>query len=256
MELYEVPVETQRSRTLPFEETLIMPIADVQYGSDACDVDRFKRHIEWGVKQGNVYFIGAGDYQDFGSPSNRAVLKAAIKSGQLYDTAESLIDQAAQASLEEFEEIVAPTRGKWLGLTRGHHYWEFADGTTSDMRLAEFLGCPYLGDCGIVNVRFQQEKGVREHHKPPSLNIWIHHGRGSGQLQSAPLNKLERLQAAWDDIDVFLIAHHHKKVSAKIQRLRPIFGISKPKLVHRNVIIAGCGGFLRGYMAGRKEAGP
>ena len=255
MELSTIEVKTQKSFTLPFEETLIMPIADIQYGATACDIDRFKRHIAWGVEQKNAYFIGLGDYVDYASPSNRNRLKAMIKAGELYDTAESLIDQAAQEHLEELTEILAPTKGRWLGLLSGHHYWEFADGTTSDMRLANYLQCAFLGTCAIVNIRFSSPKVIKEKRGQPNFNIWLHHGVGSGTLQSAPLNKLERMAAAWDNVDVFLMAHHHKKVSAKIQRIKPRFYPSgKHDLVHRNIIIAGVGGFLRGYMAGQTDA--
>lgn len=254
MELVTAPVEVQRSLTLPLDETLIMPISDVQFGSAACDVDRFQRHVEWGVKN-KVYFIGIGDYVDYASPSNRRRLRSLIAAEELYDITENTLDDAAQDHLERFQEILKPTRGRWLGLTRGHHYWEYADGTTSDMRLAGFLGCPFLGDCAIVNVKFiDPDRLERGHRKPPEMNIWAHHGRGNGTLQSAPLNKLERMANFWEDVDVFLLAHHHKKVTAKLQRIRPIFLPSgKHKLVHRNIIIAGTGGFLKGYMAGSTD---
>ncbi len=255
MELYSQPVvDATKSLTLPLDETLIMPIGDVQYGSSACDVDRFKRHIDWGVRNG-AYFIGLGDYVDLASPSNRRSLKSMIASEQLYDVAESAIDNAAQSHLEEFQEIVKQTRGRWIGLVRGHHYWPFGDGTTSDMRLANYLGCAYLGDCGIVNVCFADQTKLKNHRKMPSLNIWVHHGTGGGMLQSGPINRLERMAVAWEDVDIFLMGHQHRKVTAKIQRIKPVFRPSgKHRLVHRNIILAGVGGFLKGYMEGNRDS--
>lgn len=251
MELTSVPIDTQASKTLPMKEAIIMPISDVQYGVAACDVQRFKRHIQWGVDHG-AYYLGLGDYVDFASPSNRGKLTSLIAGGELYDTVSQALEDQATETLGELEDILRPTRGRWLGLTTGHHGWKFMDGTTTDMRLAGFLGASYLGDCGLVNVEFKPPEV--SHRKAPSFTIWAHHGRGNGQLQSAPLNKLERMAAAWDNVDVFLMAHHHKKVSTKLQRVKPVFRpAGRSKLVHRNVILACTGGFLKGYMAGNKD---
>lgn len=248
MELVSTEVSTLKSRTLPWEEVIIMPIGDVQFGSAECDVDRFKRHIAWAVEQKNVYFIGMGDYVDFGSPSNRRKLRSMVVEGQLYDTAANVLDEGAEAHLEQLTEILAPTKGRWLGLLEGHHLWEFQDGTTSDTRLCQSLKAPFLGTCAIVQVRFKEQS--RSHQKP-SFEIWAHHGRGSGMMQGAPLNKLEGMMKAFPTVSVFLMAHHHKKVGGKVQQLIPRFMPSgQHKLEHRNVIIAGTGGFLKGYMAG------
>lgn len=230
---------------------MIVPLGDLQYGSEACDFDRFKRHVEWAVALPNAYFLGMGDYVDFGSPSNRASLRALIEKGELYDTAQDLVDNAAQAHLEELLEVLEPTKGRWLGLLEGHHFWTFADGTTSDTRLCQALGAPFLGTCALVQVRFRQAKPT--HKQAPSFVIWCHHGRGSGQMQGSPLNKLEQVTKAFD-ADVYLIGHHHKKASAKMQRLAGIWGpTGKGRLLHKNVIIAGTGGFLKGYMQGSKR---
>lgn len=255
MELVTSEVETTRSMRLPMQETLIMPVGDIQYGAAECDFERFKRHIEWGVQQG-AYFIGMGDYVDFGSPSNRGKLKALIAEGTLYDTASDILDGAAAEHLEKLQEVLAPTKGRWLGLVEGHHFWEFSDGTTSDTRLCQFLDAPFLGTCGVVEVRFKIEgaDGARSHKKPPAFQIWAHHGRGNGNLQSAPLNKLEGIVKSFPSIQVFLIAHHHKKVSGKLNQVDFNFSSTgKGSSRGRNVILACTGGFLRGYLIGNKR---
>jgi len=245
MNLFQTEVETFKSLWLPFDETIIVPIGDVQYGSPQCDVDRFKRHIDWAMERSNTYLVGLGDYIDLASPSNRQRIQEAA----LYDTPMNALDTAANIAQEELQEILKNTKGRWLGLVSGHHFWKYDDGTTTDMRLANYLGCPFLGACAIVQVRF---KAPSDHLKHANFKIFLHHGKGSGQLQSSPLNVLEKFAGYWDDIDVFLMGHQHKKVAAKMQRIRPVFGVS-PKLRHRSVILAGTGGFLKGYDGGYVE---
>ena len=242
MELLDVEVKTLRSYTLPFEETLIIPLGDIQYGVAQCDVERLKRHVAWGAARENAYFVGLGDYLDLASPSNRQ----RITNANLYDTPLNALDTQAQKQLEELQEILAPTKGRWLGLVSGHHFWKFQDGTTTDNRLSNFLGCPWLDACGIIQVRFTPPTN---HVKTPSFRMFLHHGKGSGQMQAAPLNLLERFAGSWEGVDVFLMGHQHKKVAAKLRRLYPEFG-AHARLRHRNLIIGCTGSFLQSYEGG------
>jgi len=252
MELVSFEVETVKSRTLPFEETLILPIGDIQYGPESCDEDRLQRHIEWGVKEG-AYFLGMGDYCDFGSPSNRRRLRSDLAKGTLYES--SPFDEVAQNHLERLGKILEPTKGRWLGLLQGHHYWEFEDGTTTDTRLCQFLDAPYLGTCAFVQITFAPEER-RSNRGDPSFTIWCHHGEGSGQTQAAPINRLEHIIKTFE-ADVYLIGHHHKKATVKVQRTSPIFAKrgGRNKLTHKNLILASTGGFLKGYMEGSSKHG-
>lgn len=255
MELHQIVPDTQKSIFLPWEqETLIMPVGDVQLGAEACHEEMFKKHIQWGAERG-AYFIGLGDMLDFGSPSNRGALRSMIEKGELYDTAENIIDNAASEHLERMQEILEPTKGRWLGLVQGHHYWQYSSGATSDTKLAEFLGCPFLGDSAIVNLSFKREREDGHAPRTASLNIWLAHGTGSGQMQSAPLAKMERLAASWEDIDIFLMGHQHKLGVTTLDRNRPIFGPrgGKPRLQHRTIRLIATGSFLRGYMVGSKK---
>src|SRR5438034_3912232 len=116
------------------DEILLMPIGDIQYAGDDKQIalGMLKRHIAWGVEH-NAYFLGMGDYTDAFRPSNRQRLRAAA----LYDTANAVIDQRAQALVDElYEKALKPSRGRWLGLLEGHHYHQFAAGMTTDMLLA------------------------------------------------------------------------------------------------------------------------
>ncbi len=248
MELVQARVTTARSIQIPHqEELLIVPIGDLQYGSEGCDFDRFERHIAWAAKKPNAYFLGMGDFLDVASPSNRRALKEAA----LYDSVQDALDELAAHHLAEIERVLAPTKGRWLGFLRGHHFWEFQDGTTSDLRLAQAMGAPFLGDAAILRILFPS----RSRQKRPSLAVWCHHGQGSGAFQSSPIQKLEQLSRGWEGIDVFLIGHYHRKAAAKMHRLHPVFADHSNTLRHRTVVLACTGGFLKGYQEGSARGG-
>lgn len=242
MEAVEFTPRLQKSSTLPLNEILLLPIGDVQYAGggpdDPCDVERFKRHIEWGVAQ-NAYFIGMGDYVDEFRPSTRNLIDMANR-----DDLSSALEEIAEQRLTGLQAILKGTKGRWFGLLEGHHYHEFDDGTTSDTRLAEFLDTPFLGDCALVNLKFNKNR--------PGCKIWCHHGEGGGLLTSAPLNKLEHKVKAFD-ADLYLMGHQHKKVAAPLTTI--YLEDENLDIQHRKKFLIGTGSFLRGYLQGSKRKG-
>jgi len=221
-------------------------------------MDRLKSAIEYGLER-DALFIGMGDYLDFGSPSNRSKLRALVADGTLYDSSAELLDMGADILYDDLWEVLEPTKGRWLGLLSGHHYWDYQDGTSSDTRLAKALGCAYLGTSAMVQVRMAAPGGFSKSGRPitrhASFVIWAHHGRAGGKLLSAPLNQLEGVTSAFD-ADVYLVGHHHKTVNGKIARLEAKFGSrGNHRLVARDQVLACTGSFLKGYLQGNHRGG-
>lgn len=230
------------------QEVLVMPIGDIQWSGRAPEValGMLKRHIAWGVERG-AHFLGMGDYIDFMSPSNRL----RFTQSALYDSALKTIDDKAASLVEDlWLKALKPSKGRWLGLLEGHHFHEYRDGTTTDQELAKLLDAPFLGSCAFVRLVFQ----LRGSATRGNVVIWCHHGVGGGVTLGAPLNKLERLLASWD-ADIYLIGHHHKKVSGPIDRVEAVWrgNLTRPQLVHRTKIIACTGSFLKGYVPGERQ---
>lgn len=243
METIERLVEKTTLHRLPYEPTLLMPIGDVQLGAEASDEDRFRRHMEWGLEQG-AYFLGMGDYVDVASPSNRQALRAV----RLYDSVHEALEEQAEKARYRFLELVRRDGASesWLGLLEGHHFYEYRDGTTSDMRIAQALNTDFLGSCAFVRLVFPRGSTASV-----TCTIWAHHGVGSSSKVSGPLNRLETVMAHFD-ADIYLIGHHHKKVAAPIDQLY-MTRKHPARIAHRTKLIACTGGFLKGYMMGSKQ---
>lgn len=224
------------------QDVLIVPIGDIQWSGrdDEVALGMLRRHVEWGVAQG-AYFLGMGDYIDFMSPSNRQRYEGAA----LYETTRMSVDDKARSLVEDiYLKALQASKGRWLGLLEGHHFHTYRSGITSDQDLAERLDAPFLGTAAFVRLMFEQARSK----KRGSVTIWCHHGTGSGNTAGAPLNKLERLLESWE-ADIYLMGHQHRKVSAPIDRIEPLWrgNLNQPKLVHRTKIIACTGSFLKGY---------
>lgn len=243
-----VSIEGLTRKPLPFKETLLIPLGDIQHQTnrDAVDIKGLKRAVEFGVEH-DAWFIGMGDYIDLESPSNR---RALVQSG-VYDSVVDALDSKAEEIEEELQEILKPTIGRWVGLLEGHHFHEYQDGTTTDTRLCQFLKAPFLGTTGYVNLTFQ----TPEKHINPSVNIWAHHGRAGGKLLSTPLNQLEHITKGFD-ADIYLVGHHHKAVHGVTSRVYPLFsGRTEGTLHHKDIHLACTGSFLKGYVERHKVNG-
>lgn len=220
----------------------LIPLGDIQYdGSDkSTALTLLKNTIKQGIEE-KAYFLGMGDYTDFLSPSNRKRLRGA----ELYDTAGDVIERTGEKLIEEVFDLLRPTAGRWIGMLEGHHFQEFADGSTSDMRLAKLLRTRHLGSSAYIGLSFNRGKSRL------LVNLWATHGCGNGQNPGAPLTKLNGIISSFE-ADVYLMGHMTKMAHAPTPRLYPSWGGKEPDVHHRDLHLVGTGGYSRAYQVGAK----
>jgi hypothetical protein len=225
---------------LPWQKTYLVPVGDIQQGASGVDLSKLRDDINRGLDH-DAYYCGLGDYLDVMSPSGRAKYEAA----GFYDSVGAAIGAQCTEELAKLQEILEPTRGRWWGLVQGHHYFDFGDGTTTDTRLAEWLGCPFLGDSAFIRPRFQ-DGTVRT-----SLDIYITHGSGSGQTQAAPISKLEKTSNGVM-ADLYLINHYARRGSVPRDRIKlNQQGVIESYTIH----MTATGGYMKGYEQGSRKGG-
>lgn len=225
MEIVRVNTKKQR--------IVVAPLGDIQWsgkgGPSAIDIVR--RHIKEALSM-DAWFLGMGDYIDFLSPSNRARLRAAA----LYDTADAVIDEKAHELVKEvYDLVLKPTKGRWLGMLEGHHFYE-GQGSTSDMWLAEMLDAPFLGTSAFVRC------------EPSGVVLWAHHGTGNSVLPSGPLNKLYHTSHGWAGADAYLMGHTTKMSAVRISRPTPDW--NERDLTHGDILLVNTGGFSKSSIVG------
>ena len=237
MELWEQKIERLKETAVPWAGFCVVLLGDIQYGTKDTDVSALKDIVSWGVER-DAWWLNLGDNLDIASPSNRGILRAA----GFYDSVEDALRTRVEDLQEELHEILAPTKGRWLGVVEGHHWYPFEDGTTTDTRLARFLGAPFLGNCGIVRVKAWNPAAGKWGY----LRIWCAHGQGSGVTVGSPLNLLHRLSAHFE-ADVFAIGHYSRLACTAYDRL-----YDSGKNIHsRTKVLVVSGAYTRGYTLGR-----
>lgn len=224
-----------------------MPFGDCQYGSSGCDIPKLKDYIAEALHQ-DAYFGFMGDMHDVMSPSNRRRLASAA----LYDNTRDWMERKMQEDIEYlYEDVLKPTKGRWLWWLEGHHFWEFSDGTTTDTELCRRLGAPFVGTCGFMRLRFVDEREGRNVHSQ-TLDIWAHHGTGGGTTVGAILNKLERVAGSFS-ADLYFMGHANR-LGAVPKPLLELGGSGgNLYLKNRDRYLVATGAFDRGYQVGSRD---
>lgn len=119
-----------KGKQLPWSETLIIPIGDIQIQENRklVDLEGLKSVIDYGVKH-NAFFIGMGDFVDMESPSSRS----ALKFSGVYDSVVDAIDAKAQELEDELKKYLS------LQLENGSDWYKVIIITNTKMELQVIL---------------------------------------------------------------------------------------------------------------------
>lgn len=219
------------------QKMLLMPLGDIHEGSEGWPEHKFMAQLEWGMERGAT-FLGMGEAFDFTSTSQRSLLDP------LREGTKKQLDNFMMTRVERFIKLISFTKGHWMGMLEGDHYWQFQNGFSSDQILCQRLGCPFLGTSAFIRIGF----GIRRHPEA-DCTIYAHHGIGGGRTVGGHLTRLEDL-LKWIEADIYLMGHVHTKVSDPIDRQY----ISKEGIhYHRTKLMARTGGWLRGYVSSKPK---
>ena len=229
---------------MPWEELKLTALGDFHNGAEGFKPELLEKWAKEKAAAG-YWFFGMGDYGELMASGNRQRLASA----NLHDSSTTILDRAARAATGDLVDILKSTKGRWMGMLEGNHYYIFDDGTTTDQMLCSELRAPFLGTCGIVQVRFQKP----DSRVSTTCDIWGHHGYGSAMTAGAVLNKLHRAVESFE-ADLYFIAHHHRLITEKPARLYTTHS-RHPKIVMRHKILAVTGSFMAGYQQGSRYKG-
>jgi predicted phosphodiesterase len=164
---------------------------------------KFLTRVKDGLaRREELYLLGMGDYLDSTSSSERECLETAKL--YLHDTMKKDLHAMQEAKVELLAKELKFAKGRIIGLLGGNHYWMFKDQTSTDQRLAGLLDCNYLGVSSFIRLTFQYNNQRK------TLDIFGHHGKGSGRLPGGSINTLDQMRE-YAEADVFAMGHDHKR---------------------------------------------
>jgi hypothetical protein len=181
---------TTHTFDIPFGKTnepiYLIPFGDVHRSSPMCDEGRWMEFLAWAKTKPRCYFLGMGDYDDLGSSSERLLLG----NPNLHDSTVQTLENLYLKHTKRFVKEIEFMRGRIIGLLEGNHYGEFQNGTTTTQKMAEMMGCKYLGVSTFIRLSF---KSKTNHKTCMATDIWAHHGKGASRLVGGSLNRVEQM---------------------------------------------------------------
>lgn len=230
-------------KILPWEPQIVYGVGDLQLGSAGCVPRYFQADMDE-ARADNALLIGLGDDIDFVRPTMRKLLR-------ISELDVEAMDALAARAIELEQYYLRMAEGtNWVGKVAGHHYFDFMDGTTSDTRLSEALGCAFLGDSAIVRLTFK--KGGSSH-RQISIDIFVWHGEGSGGAEGG-FRRLAKKAAHWPDCDILLMGHLSQLGTRKFIKNRMTKGPNL-NLVSNDCVLGLIGGYQKGYVEGLEIGG-
>lgn len=222
----------------------LVPFGDVHRDSPGFSESAWRKSKDrWKqlAKQGNVLFLGMGDYLDSYSTSERMV----IYGGGLHESTTQNLENIARGKVSALAKELDFMRGKLIGIMGGNHYPAFPDGTTGDQLLANKLSTTYLGACCAVRLIFT--RGTAQ----LSADIFAHHGKGGGTTAGGRMNAVEKLGQICT-ADIFLMGDNHARGCMPTgERLRMVNSNKGLIVKAKPTWIGRTGSFLRSYVEGQ-----
>lgn len=223
----------------------LIPFGDVHRDSPHHAHDHWQDDLAEWRKMKDCLFLGLGDYTDFLSTSERV----RVRDGDgLHDSTQDSLGKLARKQIDQLATEMDFMRGRLIGLVNGNHYYQFKDGTTGDHMLAQKLDTEFLGVAAFVRIVFSYPG---KENCTTSLDVFCHHGAGSGQKPHTSLAAVARM-AEWADADIVLQGHDHKRGALP---LNPILALSRNKngplrVRERARWVGRTGSYLKAYIDG------
>jgi hypothetical protein len=216
------------------KDWFLVPIGDLHLGNSNCDLDHFKRVIEFVKNEKRCLWIGMGDYAD-----------AITSKDKRYDPNSMDTDYATpDVQYRAVEELFRPIAGKCVGLLDGNHDYQhwLEHGHNYVDTMAYNLGVPYLTMDAYIRLVFKRL------HSQCAIEIYAHHGWSTARSDGAKVNRIEDLALVFPNLDLYLMGHVHLLGSSPSKfQLSVDAGLN---IVQKRETFVFTGSFLKGYVDG------
>lgn len=230
-------------------EVVLYPFSDVHRFSQACDVGAWTRFLKKARAEldanPKTLFLCLGDSDDMLSRKERRWWLC----GELHDQSREEIDEYVRKKLDVLVEELRFMTGHLIGFVPGNHYWQFADGSTSDDYVARRLKAPVLGDLSYILLLVNVGRSGAER-----IDIVAHHGRAGGKLVGTSISQVDDLRKVFPTADLYLMGHDHQRGAWPTSTLDVLDNRrpgKPPRLRQKRQYLCRTGSFLRAYEPGK-----
>lgn len=161
----------------------VVHLTDVQYGHVTCNMDKFRKFLDWILESDRRFVVFGGDMID-------SVTKTSVGGthDNLWEPSEQIL---------RFVEETARIRHRVLGYVGGNHERRVPG---QAMLIASLLRIPYSSGEQVIDIHYGE-------HRP--FKIGLYHGSGSASTKGAISQKIDRWMKKMN-CNLYLIGHLHQ----------------------------------------------
>lgn len=215
----------------------VRPLGDIHIGNLGCDIEKFKKNIDFVAKHDDHYTVGMGDYIDN--------IMAWAQGGVDKRWNPETIDRktlTTEEQIDKFVEIWKPIAKKTFGMLAGNHEWKTINRRRFIKDFCEPLDITYLGRLCFLNIQISHKKKILR-----DFLICAMHGGYSGMLAGGAVNRMKMIAGDFD-ADIFLMGHNHDTWTRTGVKMSYDKKTNSP--IEKKIIYANTGTFLKGYEKG------
>lgn len=239
MEINEYVIKLKTRSTK--EWIYVIPLGDLHLGNAGCDIDKFKRQVNYIKSKSNCYWIGMGDYLDCINYTDKRFDPSIMP-----EPFRSNLDNLLPFQVAYFIKLIKPIINKCIGLHRGNHEEKirlrYHYDVMQEINRAFDFELKMLKDTAITRLKLCYENS----NTVGMYEIFSTHGCAGGRKNGSKLNRLEDM-IGYVDADIYLMGHSHVKTTSS----RSVLYLDKNKRIkHKKRVMAVTGCFLNGYKEG------
>lgn len=201
----------------PDQKLIFAPLGDIHHNSNGHDREKFTEIVEWIAKTSQrpdrvVRVPLMGDELDTMSRSERKGYHAA----GLHSGTRSWIEEKMAADMETFIKGIEPIKHLIPSVVAGNHNFTFQESSSGSLVgknvsriIAERLGVPYLGVCGVNIIEIRPSENATGFHV---FKVFMHHGFGSATTKGTSVNQLVKLKEKFPMCNLYIMGHNHVKI--------------------------------------------
>ena len=222
-----------------------------------CDVEKFKRSVDFVRKTDKCYTIGMGDYID----NVMAYAQGGVDkrwNPETMDRNTLTTEEQTDKFTKEWGKIPTPDTNrayfvnkkkekfpishKTCGMLTGNHEWKTINQRRFIKDFCDPLKIKYLGRLAFVHLAFKfNNKKIRDY------VLCVMHGGYSGMMAGGAVNRMKMISGDFD-ADVFLMGHNHDLWTRSGTKMSYDDKTNSP--IEKKILFANTGTFLKGYEKG------
>jgi hypothetical protein len=245
------------------QKLIFAPLGDIHHNSGGHDRSKFIEIVEWisrtSLRKDRLVRVPLmGEELDTLSRGERKGYHGA----GLHSGTRSWLEKKMCEDVTAFLKDIAPICHLIPHVIAGNHNFTFQEssspahyiGKNVSQIIAQTLGVPYLGVCGVNILEIMPHERTTAYHV---FKVFMHHGFGSATTKGGSISQLIKLKEKFPMCNLYIMGHNHVKIGTTTEGIdfRKNYKTSAWEMCGVVQGFVRSASFLKGYIPGEAVSG-